>query len=298
MKKLIQALRLRNLGPAGSWRLFFLFLSLAFSAEAVVMVVLPVLVPTGAPRVLEVIVDALLLTVILAPLAWRIFLMPLLRLHEGRARLLDEVLSAQERERMRIVSDLHDGLGQNLTAMLMRLQVLEAQATDEQARANAAALRAIAVASLEEVRRVVRDTRPPVLDTLGLAAAVETRLLEVRDVSGIHTDFSSTLQPDDRLPVAIETAIYRVIQEAVTNAVRHASPSRIAVALETRPGLVQATVSDDGVGFDPAAHPSAGDGPCGTLGMQERVRPWGGVVEIRSRRGAGTTVAVRIPLDA
>lgn len=277
-------------------RSFVVFLLITFTVEAAVMLALPVLIPAGTPQRIASVVDATILTTILAPIVWRVFIVPVQRLHEARGRLLEQVLSSQEEERSRIAHDLHDGLGQNLTTMLMRLQVLEGSTHDPDARDNVAELRTIAASSLAEIRRVVRDTRPPALDDLGLCAALEKQIGHVAEVSGLRTALECHSAAAVRLPPAIETMLFRVVQEAVTNVVRHAGATELCVTLTLTESEARAEVADNGAGFDVRQAMQRYDRSYGLLGMHERAMSCGGSVTVESRPGRGTRVAVAVPL--
>jgi signal transduction histidine kinase len=277
-------------------RSFVMFLLITFTVEAAVMLALPVIIPVNAPQEFASFVDATILTTILAPIVWRVFIVPVRHLHETRGRLLEQVLSSQEEERRRIAHDLHDGLGQNLTTILMRLQVLEDSAADASARDNVAQLRAITAASLAEVRRVVRDTRPPSLDDLGLCAALEKQLSHVAEASGLRTMLDCRSATAVRLPTAVETMLFRVVQEAVTNVVRHAAATELLVVVATTDNEARAEVTDNGIGFDIRQQIQRRDRSFGLLGMHERATPLGGVVTVESRPGQGTRVTVTVPL--
>jgi signal transduction histidine kinase len=283
----------RGRGPA---RFFVVFLATMFVVEFGIMALLPLIVTPSAPPLATAVVDGAVLTAVLAPLVWFGFVRPVQQLNESRGLLLDQVLSAQEDERRRIAADLHDGLGQNLTTMLLRLSVLEGSAVPDAARANVAALREIASTSLTELRELVRATRPPALDDLGLAAAVERQLADVAAATGIATRFSGPDGEGCRYAPEVETAVYRVVQEAVTNAVRHAAAGRIEVDLATTDEVLTATVRDDGRGFDVRAALQPARQPFGLLGMRERGAVFGGSVDVTSEPGRGTVVEVRIPL--
>jgi len=281
---------------AGTARFFLLFLAAVSLVEFVIMEAIHAFVPPATPPVWVAVADGMLLAAVLAPLAWIGFVRPLQRLNDERGLLLDQLMAAQEDERRRIAADLHDGLGQQLTTMLLRLQVIEEAAVPEPVRENAAALREIASAALAETRRVARDARPPVLDTLGLAAALEKLLDDLDAATGIAISFTADGCDTRRLPPAVETAVYRVVQEAATNAVKHARPDRIEVAVACGQDRIAATVRDQGCGFDvrEALRPTRRS--CGLLGMRERVAAAGGTLDVTSRPGGGTTVAARVPV--
>jgi signal transduction histidine kinase len=267
-----------------------------FAVEFGIMALLPLTVTPSAPPLAAAVIDGAVLTAVLAPLVWFGFVRPVQRLNESRGLLLDQFLSAQEDERRRIAADLHDGLGQNLTTMLLRLSVLEGSAVPDAVRENAAALREIASTSLTELRELVRATRPPALDDLGLAAAVERQLADVAAATGIAARFSWPDGEGRRYAAEVETAVYRVVQEAVTNAARHAAASRIEVDLAASDEVLKATIRDDGRGFDVRAALQPTRQPFGLLGMRERVAVFGGSVDVTSEPGRGTVVEARIPL--
>jgi len=282
----------------GTARFFVSFLVAVSVVEFGIMAAIHAFVPAGTPQVWVAVADGIVLAAVLAPLAWWGFVRPLQRLHDERGVLLDQLLAAQEDERRRIAADLHDGLGQQLTTMLLRLKVIEEAAVPDTVRDNAAALREITSAALAETRRVARDTRPPVLDTLGLAAAVEKLLDDLAVVTGIAFTLKASDCEGRRLPLAVETAVYRVIQEATTNAVKHARPSAIEVVIAFRSERITASVRDDGRGFDLREALLPSRRPCGLLGMRERVAAVGGGLDVTSRLGEGTTVAAWIPVSA
>lgn len=261
------------------------------------MMALPWLLPANLPQSIGAILDATLLTLVLAPVVWRVFLVPIRRLHDDRGLLLERTLSAQEAERARIARDLHDGLGQNLTSMLLHLRVIEETPTIDVAREHVGTLQRIAATSLEDLRRVVRETRPPVLDDLGLVAALDKQLADIQEIGGVVVSFLCDGAGIERLGAPVETALYRVIQEAVTNAVRHANAGHLTVNLAQGVGEVVVTITDDGKGFDVDGVLQGEQSPFGLLSMKERVRMVGGTVTFVSDIGRGTIVDVRVPLD-
>lgn len=279
-------------GQAASLRIFLLFLGTTFVCELGIMLTLAAVLPRDMPPVVASLADASILTLTLAPLVWWLFVLPARRLTESRSRLLDRVLSAQEVERRRIAADLHDGLGQSLTSVQLRLAAIEEAAAEPAMRDRVAATRSVVATALDDIRRLVRDTRPPVLDDLGLVAALENLLADVAGAAGLESSFSCTGDHPVRLPAPLETAVFRSVQEALTNAVRHADAACVDVTMRRDADAIIVTVADDGGGFDVAAARQ----PFGILGMQERTAALGGDVEITSRPGRGTAVVIRIPL--
>ena len=298
MRLLSQALAARTASPAAAVRLLVFFLTTTFLVEAAVMLLLPRILSANASPFLVSAVDAALLAAILGPITWWVFLVPLQRMHDARELLLSRILSAQEDERTRISRDLHDGLGQSLTSILLRLRVLDDQTLSVEARENVSSIRQVTADSIDDLRRLVHETRPPVLADRGLTAALEKQLRNAQQASGI--DMTLEWQGPDaaRLPPDVETVLYRVIQEAVTNTMKHATASHVKVAVMVGPADVTAVVTDDGIGFEMANGRIIPQNSLGLLGMQERVRLVGGMFDVRSTPGRGTTVTARIPLIA
>ena len=296
MRLLTRALAARTANRAAAVRLLVFFLAATFIVEVAVMRLLPRIVPAHASPALVGAVDAGILTLILGPITWWVFLVPLQRTHDARGLLISRILSAQEDERTRISRDLHDGLGQSLTSILLRLRVLGDQTLSEEARANVASIRQTTSDSLDDLRRLVRETRPPVLADLGLAAAIEKQLHEAQEASGIDMSLDWHGRDAARLSPELETAMYRVIQEAVTNAMKHAAAGHVKVTVAVGPTEVTAVVADDGVGFDLANGRVVPEKSFGLLGILERLRPFGGTFDVISSAGRGTTVSARVPL--
>jgi signal transduction histidine kinase len=214
-------------------------------------------------------------------------------LSERMARdALRRVVEAQELERRRLARELHDETGQALTSILLGLRALDETLDSEEAHAATSNLRELVVATLQDVRRLAVELRPSVLDDFGLVAALEQLTSSFSEQTGISVDFGAALG-DRRLPGEVETALYRVVQESLTNVVKHAQAQRVSIALTRMEGSVKAVVEDDGRGFDPAQ--PEGDG-FGLVGMRERLALLGGRLRLESSQGAGTTIAADVPL--
>jgi signal transduction histidine kinase len=202
------------------------------------------------------------------------------------------VVGAQESERKRLARELHDETGQALTSILLGLKPLEVSMADDQSRAALAELREHVVAALQDVRRLAVELRPAVLDDFGLVPALERLTDAFAEQTNIRVDFHSALG-DTRLPNEVETALYRVVQESLTNIVKHANAQRVSVSIARRPSGAAAVIEDDGKGFDQRTLREDG---LGLLGMRERLGLIDGRLEIESRPGAGTTVVAEVPL--
>jgi signal transduction histidine kinase len=204
------------------------------------------------------------------------------------------MLRAQELERARLSRDLHDQTGQALAALLLGLNSARRAGTLEDAQASLADLDGIVREALADVRSIAVRLRPAALDELGLGAALERLASTVGDGASTQVSVTTTLNDERRLPAEIETAVYRIVQEAAANAIRHGGAGRVDVTVVTRPDVVIATVEDDGCGFDPAA---VAGGRLGLAGMRERAGLFNGRLQIESTRGRGATVTVELPIE-
>jgi signal transduction histidine kinase len=200
-------------------------------------------------------------------------------------------LEAQELERARLARELHDETGQALTSILLGLKPLEQAADTPAARDAVASVRELVVSTLQDVRRLAVELRPSALDDFGLVPAVERLTDTFREQSGLQVELEAQLG-EERLPSLAETTLFRVIQEALTNIVKHADAQRVSILLQRKTGAVVAVVEDDGTGFDPAATPADA---LGLAGMRERVALAGGRLQVESASGAGTTLVAEVP---
>jgi len=221
------------------------------------------------------------------------------RKEELRGELLSKVIKAQEEERQRIARELHDQTGQALTYLLVGLKVAAESKTPQK---HLAELREIAAQTLAGIRDLARELRPSVLDDLGLVAALQRYLAGYGPKFGLETDFQAIGFSDgERLLPEAEVAIYRIVQEALTNVAKHAQAKSVSVIVERRANTVVALVEDDGIGFRVAdwLRPMPGQEQqrgLGLYGMQERAELLGGSLTVESSPGHGTTVRVEIPL--
>jgi len=211
-----------------------------------------------------------------------------------RGQLLERVLAAQEEERHRIARELHDEAGQALTSMMVGLRLLEKEVEQpETLVARLADLKRTTDGVLEDLHRLAMDLRPASLDHLGLVAALRQYVELYSRQHGLVVQFESVGLDGERLPAEVEIALYRIVQEALTNVVRHARATRTDVLLERRGDRLVAIVEDDGAGFDPEA--AVQNSRLGLFGMRERAEMLDGTLAIESAPGSGTTVFVEIP---
>jgi signal transduction histidine kinase len=200
------------------------------------------------------------------------------------------VVAAQEAERRRLALELHDETGQALTSILLGLKAIGAAKTAEDAERAEADVRTLVVQALQDVRALAVELRPSALDDFGLGPALERLAQTFAERSGIDTSVEATLEA--RLPTEVETTLYRIVQEALSNVVKHAGATRVSVVVARRGSSVVAIVEDDGVGFETD---DVREDALGLLGMRERLALVGGTLEIESADGAGTTVAAQVP---
>jgi signal transduction histidine kinase len=210
-------------------------------------------------------------------------------------KLLEGVITAQEEERRRIARELHDSTSQSLTSLKVNLTTLENECECLAASSLYQNISKILDQTLHEVHTLAVQLRPAALDDLGLIAALERYLREWQIQHKIATDFASYIG-DQRLPEDVETAVYRIVQESLTNVVRHAEAQSVSVLVERRNDMVIAIIEDDGKGF---VHSSSIIGSrLGLLGIQERTELLGGSLTIETAPDIGTSIFIKIPLDA
>jgi two-component system sensor histidine kinase UhpB len=226
---------------------------------------------------------------------------------EQAERLAAEVISAQEEERRRVARELHDEAGQALTALIIGLdrglasmpetiQTRDSR-TPLQPRALMADLRDLAAQTLDEVRKLALELRPSVLDDLGLVAALRQYVRATGERAGLSTHVTvSGLDEADRLPTSVETALFRIAQEAVTNTIRHARAHSLQVGLRRGPDAISLEVRDDGVGLAATGDSTRANGHLGLFGMRERAHLLGGTFEVGAAE-VGTLVKVSVPLS-
>ncbi len=203
------------------------------------------------------------------------------------------LVEAQESERRNISRELHDEAGQSLASLRIGLRLLEREIGEGgDITGRVAGLVQTTDAVIDGLHRLAADLRPASLDHLGLEAALRQYVRSAASKYGLTVHFKARGFTSERLPMVVETALYRVVQEAITNVARHASATRVDVLLERRDERVMVMIEDDGVGFDPDQVPS-GD-HFGLLGLRERAEALGGTLTLESAPGAGTTIVVEV----
>lgn len=207
-----------------------------------------------------------------------------------------KIIQAQEDERKRLSREMHDGPAQMLANILLRSELVD-KTFKERGRKEALiemkSVRSLVRSSLYEVRRIIYDLRPMALDDLGLLPTIKKYLNNMEDYSQKKIVFTS-LGKTERLASEYEVALFRLIQEAVQNAIKHAQAEEINVKLEITTKYVAATIRDNGKGFDTIAKKEQS---FGLIGMHERVELLDGILKVDSELGTGTTILIRIPLN-
>jgi signal transduction histidine kinase len=203
-------------------------------------------------------------------------------------RAVRALLEGQEMDRRRLARELHDETGQALASILLGLKTLERDVGEQ----PLAVIRELVDSALGDVRRLTVELRPPALDDFGLAAALERLASVVGERSPFSVDVNVNV-PAAGLPAEHETAIYRIVQEALTNVVKHASATRVSIVVASSDRSVRAVIEDDGAGYTVGA---VREHALGVAGMRERAQLLGGRLEVESSPHAGTTVVAELPL--
>ena len=219
------------------------------------------------------------------------------RKEQMRQQLLAQVLTAQEAERKRIARELHDDTSQSLTSLMLELKAIEKADNIDEVRQRLSGLRACAHQTLEGVHHMAMELRPNVLDDLGLRAALHKYITEFSRKTGIKVDLQYAGGEMRRLPSDVETAAYRVAQEALANVARHARANNANVTVNFQDDTFTMVVEDDGEGFDTdEAMRRSPEHKLGLFGMYERASLVGGTLNIESAPGGGTSVFLEVPV--
>ncbi|TKJ31281.1 MAG: hypothetical protein CEE40_01885 [Chloroflexi bacterium B3_Chlor] len=212
-----------------------------------------------------------------------------------------QLIRAQEEERKRISQELHDEMGQALTAMSINLAAIEKELSPDLASAlgqRLAETNGLIAQTLDQMRDLALDLRPSMLDDLGLVPTLRWYLKRYAERLGVDVEFEA-IDLEDRLPAEMETVLYRTVQEALTNVARHAHASRVDVRLKRGDSTVTVSIEDDGQGFEveKVGERELQQRGAGLLGIRERVASLGGSFSIHSAEGQGTQLSIEIPLQ-
>jgi len=213
-------------------------------------------------------------------------------------KYLSQIIDAQENERRRISRELHDEIGQALTAIKFNLDMIDKDLpqTDSVIRGRLGEAKFLSNQTLMAMRQLSMDLRPTMLDELGLIPTLRWYIQNFSNRLNIYSHFEA-IGFEEKLPPQIETAFYRITQEALNNIAKHAEATRVEVFLEQRDSMICATIRDNGKGFDmkKVLHPESPDRGFGIIGMQERASLLDGHINIQSRPGFGTHIRIEVP---
>jgi signal transduction histidine kinase len=209
-------------------------------------------------------------------------------------QMSSQVLTAQEEERKRIARELHDETAQALTSVLVRLRLLERSASDGRLQAGLTELRDLTGVTLEGVRRLAIDLRPPMLDDLGLEAALRALVEDFSQRWPVKATFTSSRL--GRVAPEMELVLYRIVQEALMNVAKHANASNVTVHLTREGRTLRLSIEDDGCGFDVEGTRGSRESGLGLFGMGERVALIGGSLQVESDGKRGTRISAEVPL--
>lgn len=280
--------------PVKPHKLYAIVLVLSFAAEFLVMAMLPLILPAGSSFAFEAIIDSCLLTLIVAPALWFWMIRPIQQLAQSRMLFLRRSMFAQEAERQRLRQELHDGIGQSLTSILLRLRAIEESPKSRELRSEISEIRKTGAEILVELRRLVSGLHPAVLDTHSLPQAIEKLAEDMRPSTKamITTSIDQAVR-DICFERSYATAVYRIVQEGLTNAIKHANASTIRIHLSHSERMLHVRVQDDGVGMSKSRSLSQPFGN-GLISIRERAMSVGGQAEVLSSEN-GTTLHACLP---
>jgi len=218
--------------------------------------------------------------------------------HKSLRTLSQRLLEAQELERRRIARELHDETGQTLTSLLIGMRTLEEMPMRAAVRKRVSELRKTTARAINEIKRLALGLHHSVLDDLGLETALTRLTEEFAKAHGLMVDLHMNGLDGKRLPLAVETILYRISQEALTNVAKHAGDARVSILLQCSPSAARVIIEDDGRGFDvqPVLKSAGRSNHMGLHGMRERAASLNGSIEIESTPGGGTTIYVHVPI--
>jgi signal transduction histidine kinase len=280
--------------PVTVW---LILLAVIFATEYSVMLLLPILLPQQTSRLLESSLDSIVLTLVLAPVLWWTLVRPLQEVIRLRTQFLADLFAQIETDRRQTATELHDGVGQALTLLISGLRSAKACRVNAVCAGRVDGFQELAENALIEVRRLALGLRPSLLDDLGLAPALERLIEDVRT----HHPVAITLDVKNVInrapPDPVATAVFRIIQEALSNIIRHSQANQAAVVVRWSQEKVIVDISDDGCGIAPEQLRVLPPGHLGIRGMRERATLLGGGFFIDSTPGHGTRLTITIPKE-
>lgn len=272
------------------WGIGLMVLGMVFTAEYIVMLIIPCFLPEHSANWIKALADATLLSLIVSPLMWWAIVGPLKNLNQVRERFIAAVMTSQEEDRRHIARELHDSAGQSLTLLVTSLRSWPPPISDDQQQ-RLRDLAQIAQQTLKEIKDLSQIMRPILLDDLGLAAAIERVMLSVQRHHAIDVHLNAERMEGRRLAAKVETAMFRIFQEAVNNAVKHSGASELWIELKETMGQVTLEITDNGKGVPRSARASSDRTGMGIVGMHERANQLGGKLTIDTGK-QGTRVSV------
>ena len=216
-------------------------------------------------------------------------------------KTLSQIIEAQENERRRISRELHDEIGQALYAIKFNLEMVDKDVppTTSALRGRLEEAKSLSSQTLTAMRQLSQDLRPTMLDDLGLVPTLRWYIQNFSNRLGICSNFE-TIGLEEKLSPQIETAFYRIVQEALNNIAKHAQADRVEISFVKRDSRIYASIQDNGKGFDldKVLHPGTPERGLGIIGIQERISLLGGQMEIQSRPGFGTLISIEVPYES
>lgn len=272
-------------------------LIVVFLTEIGIMLSLPLLMPPGHTRLFESAIDSIVLTAVVGPVLWLSIVRPIREVLRIRTRYLSGLFSEIEIDRRQTAYELHDGIGQPLSLLVSGLKSAVDDLSHPDFEHRLINLQILAESALDDVKRLAKGLRPSLLDDLGLGPALERLVLDVRGNQAIEIDFEAEDIDGERYAAEVETALFRIVQEALANVVRHSAAERVEVRVWRDEDTIHATVRDFGTGFDARMQKPRRSVHLGLTGMRERATILGGECTIVSKPGEGTLVHVAIPIE-
>lgn len=280
--------------PTVNW---LLILTVLFATEYAVMLLLPKLLPGEPSPLVGALIDSITITAVLAPVIWWRLVRPLREVIRLRTQFLGDLFEAIEQERRQTASELHDGIGQELGLLISGLKSAKESFQDMAPSSRCHDLHQLANSALREVKRIALGLRPSLLNDMGLVAAVEKI---VRDI-GSHASIEIMLHADSlvgvRMDDKVETSLFRIIQEALSNIVKHSGAKKVDIDLVLEGKWITLKIQDDGKGFDPREQLKRKDGHMGLMGMRERTALLGGDFSLETAPGNGCCLCITIPTE-
>ena len=276
------------------WVLAGLVLATVFIIEVGIMLWVAAPDAFSSSAVYMALIDATVLSVVLVPVLWLMLVRPIARLADQRGDLLTRLIEAQDQERARLAHEMHDQIGQELTAVQLGLRAVRQACRGEAAEQLAEQTSQVASQCMATLRRISHGLAPAGLADFGIAPAIE-QLIATLQV-GDELRIAVAIDPDlPRMSRQTETAAFRLVQESLTNVLRHAQASESHVAITMEAGWLRLSVRDNGVGVGTRHRGDKALETMGIRGMRERAESLGGTLQVEPAAGGGTLVIARLP---